>query len=215
VFDRRIFLRLAARVPIAGGIVAFASPLLRFLKPNVEPFALIAPTARDTASGEPVIAAALSELARPWDFRYFVFTQKYPQYTPEGFKTQAVPGVVVRLPRKIRLPWGWVRATGERLPFEESDIIAFSRICPHLGCIYNYVSEWREVTSGYGGYVPPADRRHALMACPCHLSIFDPADPEEPGRVLSGPSPRPPRTFFYRISEGRILVDRVEPGGIA
>ncbi|MDR7418714.1 MAG: Rieske 2Fe-2S domain-containing protein [Armatimonadota bacterium] len=213
--DRRRFLKLAASLPLVGGLVAFGSPLLRYLKPNVDPFAIITPTAHDAATGEPVVAASLSELARPWDYRYFVFTQKYPQYTPDGFKTQAVPGVVIRLPNKIRLPWGWVRTLGETPQFTEHEIIAFSRICPHLGCIYNFVPEWREVTSGYGGYVPPENKRHALMACPCHLSIYDPADPNEPGKVLSGPAPRAPRTFFYEISDGRILVKRVEPGGIA
>jgi Rieske Fe-S protein len=213
--DRRRFLKLVAGLPLAGGLVAFASPLLRYLKPNVDPFAIITPTSHDAATGEPVVAASVSELSKPWEFRYFVFTQRYPQYTPEGFKTQAVPGVVIRLPGRIRLPWGWVRAQGETPQFVESDIIAFSRICPHLGCIYNFVPEWREVTSGYGGYVPPENKRHALMACPCHLSIYDPADPSQPGRVLSGPAPRPPRTFFYEITDGRILIKRVEPGGIA
>jgi Rieske Fe-S protein len=53
------------------------------------------------------------------------------------------------------------------------------------------------------------------MACPCHLSIYDPADPAMPGRVLSGPAPRPPRTFFYTVSGGQILAKYVEPGGIA
>jgi Rieske Fe-S protein len=213
--NRRRFLRWVAGAPLIGGLVAFASPLLRYLKPNVDPFAILTPTAQDAATGEPVVAATLAELAKPWDYKYFVFTQKYPQYTPDGFKTQAVPGVVIRLPRKIRLPWGWLRALGEVPSSSESDIIAFSRICPHLGCIYNFVPEWREVTSGYGGYVPPRDRQHALMACPCHLSIYDPADPTEPGRVLSGPAPRPPRTFYHKIEGDRILIERIEPGGIA
>ena len=211
--DRRRFLKLAAGLPIVGGLVAFGSPLLRFLKPNIEPFALITPTTHDAASGEPVVAASLSDIPKPWDFKYFVFTQRYPQYTPDGYKTTAVPGVAIRLPRKIRLPWGWVR--GETPQFEESDIIVFSRICPHLGCIYNYVADYREVTAGYGGYSPPEERRHALLACPCHLSIYDPGDPRQPGRVLSGPAPRPPRTFFFQISDERIVVRRVEPGGIA
>ncbi len=213
--DRRRFLKLMAGLPLVGGLLAVGSPLLRYLKPNVDPFAIITPTARDVVTGEPVVAATVADLDQPWAFRYFVFTQRYPQYTPEGFKTQAVPGVVIRLPHKIRLPWAWVPAMGETLEFTESEVIAFSRICPHLGCIYNYVPEWREVTSGYGGYTPPPERRHALMACPCHLSIYDPADPEMPGRVLSGPAPRPPRTFFYQIRDGQILIRFVEPGGIA
>jgi Rieske Fe-S protein len=219
--DRRQLLRLAAGLPLVGGLIAFGSPLIRFLKPNVDPFALITPTARDAAGGEPVIAASLSDLQKPWDFKYFVFTQKYPQYTPDGYKMTAVPGVAIRLPQKIRLvgegrPWGWLRRLPDEKPqFEESDIIVFSRICPHLGCIYNFIPDFREITAGYGGYVPPKERQHALMGCPCHLSIYDPGDPKEPGKVLSGPAPRPPRTFFYEIQNERIVVRRVEPGGIA
>jgi Rieske Fe-S protein len=214
--SRRRLLKIAAGLPITAGLVAFASPLLRFLKPNVDPFALVTPAAHDEPVGEPVVAATMDELKNPWDFKYFVYTQKYPQYTPDGFKTAAVPGVVIRLPNKIRLPWDWVKkATGETPPFSESDIIIFSRICPHLGCIYNFVREWKEVTAGYGGYVPPTQRQHALMACPCHLSIYDPADAAVPGRVVSGPAPRPPRTFFYAIEGDRILAKRVESGGIA
>ncbi|MCL6552480.1 MAG: Rieske 2Fe-2S domain-containing protein [Firmicutes bacterium] len=211
---RRRLLAAAARVPLVGGLAAFGSSLLRFLKPNVDPLAVLAPTRRDAAAGEPVVAATLSEIARPWAFKYFVYRQRYPQYTPEGYVSTVIPGVVIRLPHRIRLPWHWVRVAGVS-PTAESDIIAFSRICPHLGCIYNFVPDWREVTAGYGGYVPPADRRHALMACPCHLSIFDPGDPDQPGRVLSGPAPRPPRTFAFEVHDGRILVTEVEPGGIA
>lgn len=213
--NRRRFLRFAAGLPLAAGLVAFAAPLLRFLKPNMDPFELLKPTLEDQPVGEPVVAATLSDIPKPWDFKYFVYTQKYPQYTPDGFKTAAVPGVVIRLPNKIPLPWDWVPATGEKPQFSESEIIVFSRICPHLGCIYNFVRDWQEITAGYGGYVPPKDRQHALMGCPCHLSIYDPADPRQPGRVLSGPAPRPPRTFFYQINDEKILVRRVEPGGIA
>ncbi len=213
---RRRFLKIAAGLPITAGLVAFGSPLLRFLKPNVDPFALITPTSHDAPTGEPVVAATLDELKNPWDFKYFVYTQKYPQYTPDGFKTAAVPGVVIRLPNKITMPWDWVKKSFNETPtVSETDIIAFSRICPHLGCIYNFVRDWKEVTAGYGGYVPPQPQQHALMACPCHLSIYDPADPAMPGRVVSGPAPRPPRTFFYTIEGDRILAKFVEPGGIA
>jgi len=212
--DRRSFLKLAAKLPILGGLAAFVSPLLRFLKPNIEPFKLYTPTAQDVPKGEAIVAATVSEVARPWDFKYFVFTQKYPQYTPDGFKSASVPGVIVRLPTKVKLPVEWSQAFGQQPAITESDIIVFSRICPHLGCIYNFVPDWKEVTAAYGGYVPPPPRQHALMACPCHLSIFDPADEQVPGRVLSGPAPRPPRTFLYEVKEDKIVVTLVEPGGI-
>lgn len=212
--ERRRFLKFVASVPVVASLISILSPLLRFLKPNVEKFRIYAPTAQDVPRGEAIVAAALSEVAKPWDFKYFVFTQ-YPQYTPQGFKAASVPGVVVRLPRKLRLPMGWSKDVGLEPKVTESDIIVFSRICPHLGCIFNYVPNWKEVTAGYGGYVPVPSRQHALMACPCHLSIYDPADPEEPGRVLSGPAPRPPRTFVFEIQEDKIVVRAVEPGGIA
>lgn len=216
--DRRGFLRFLTTVPILAAIAAFLSPLLRLLKPNVRPFeVLYSPTKpSDLPVGETAIAATLDEVAKPWDFKYFVFTQKYPQYTPEGLRSANVPGVVVRLPQKITQPWAWAAEINKpEFVGQESDLIVFSRICPHLGCIYNFVANHSEVTAGYGGYKPPPERQHALLACPCHLSIYDPGDPQLPGRVLSGPAPRPPRTFLYKIEGNQIVVTDVEPGGIA
>lgn len=215
IVNRRRFLKLVTAVPALGALAALASPLLRMLKPNVGRFKLLQPTSEDVAKGEKIIAARLSEVEKPWDFKYFVFTQRYPQYTPDGFKTANVPGLVVRLPYKIKLPLAWAKDIGKTPAVEESDLIVFSRICPHLGCIYNFVANYKEVTAGYGGYAPAPPRQHALMACPCHLSIYDPADRQVPGRVLSGPAPRPPRTFLFEIQGENIVVTDVEPGGIA
>jgi len=220
---RRKFLKLVTTLPALAATAALVSPLLRFLKPNVEKFKIYAPTVQDAARGEVIAVATLREVANPWDYKYFVFTQKYPQYTPEGFKAANVPGVVIKLPYKITLydpatgqgPLRWTRDIGKTPKVTESDLIIFSRICPHLGCIYNFVPNFKEVTAGYGGYLPPPPRQHALMACPCHLSIYDPADPQLPGRVLSGPAPRPPRTFLYEIQGENIIATDVEPGGIA
>ncbi|MDR5710520.1 MAG: Rieske 2Fe-2S domain-containing protein [Armatimonadota bacterium] len=212
--DRRTFLRWLGTIPALGALAAFASPLLRYLKPNLDPGLGVLHgklphlTEGDLPKGEPLSVAALEELQQPWSSKFFVFTQKYPQYTPELAKAATVPGVAIKLPWKVRFP-------GYKGGEEPTDIVVFSRICPHLGCIFNYVPEWREVTAGYGGYVPPPERRHALLACPCHLSIFDPADRDLPGRVLSGPAPRPPRHFTYEIRDGVILVTAVEVGGIA
>lgn len=212
---RRAFLKAATAVPAVAALGALASPLLRLLKPNVPKMGVLAPTAQDVARGEVTVAATLADLRQPWDYKYFVFTQRYPQYTSDGFKTANVPGVAIRLPYKIRLPLAWAQTIGKEPKVTESDIVVFSRICPHLGCIYNYVPNWREVSAGYGGYVPPQQRQHALLACPCHLSIYDPADQAQPGRVLSGPAPRPPRTFLFELQGERIVVTDVEPGGIA
>ena len=142
---RRRFLKLITTVPVLAATAALVSPLLRFLKPNVEKFKITAPTALDAARGEPIPVATLKEVSNPWDYKYFVFTQKYPQYTPEGFKAANVPGVVIRLPTKITLydpttgqgPLGWARDIGKTPKVTESDIIVFSRICPHQGATVN------------------------------------------------------------------------------
>jgi len=213
--DRRTFLKALSAVPVLGAVGAFLAPVLRYLKPNLEP-GLGVPQGKvppnlsegDLPKGEPLPIATLDELREPWSSKFFVFTQNYPQYTPERAKAATVPGVAIKLPWKLSFP-------GYQDGKEPTDIVIFSRICPHLGCIFNYVPNWREVTAGYGGYVPPEGRRHGLMACPCHLSIYDPADRELPGRVLSGPAPRPPRYFTYEIRDGVIVVTGAEPGGIA
>src|SRR5574341_832490 len=132
---RRRFLKLVTTVPVLAALAALVSPLLRFLKPNVEKFKIYAPTAEDTPHGEPVAVATLREVANAWDSKYFVFTQKYPQYTPEGFKAANVPGVVIRLPYAIRLydpetgrgPLSWARDIGKTPKVTDSDLIVYSR----------------------------------------------------------------------------------------
>ena len=195
-------------------------------------FPLFAPTTSLPGVG-PRIAALLERVAGPlvvdllWHLPVGLIDRRFaPKIAeaPEGAMAtlrvtvdshQPPPRNRPRLPYKVRLPVQWARTIGKEPAFAESDIIVYSRICPHLGCIYNYVPNWREVTAGYGGYVPPDARKHALMACPCHLSIYDPADRDVPGRVLSGPAPRAPRTFLFRIDGTSIVVTDVEPGGIA
>jgi Rieske Fe-S protein len=66
---------------------------------------------------------------------------------------------------------------------EDGSVLAFSSICPHLGCSVDYLPESR----GFN--------------CPCHGSAFT-----SEGRVISGPSPRPLDLLEARIEGGRVLV---------
>ncbi|HEY0181511.1 MAG TPA: ubiquinol-cytochrome c reductase iron-sulfur subunit, partial [Rhodopila sp.] len=70
--------------------------------------------------------------------------------------------------------------------FAADGIVAFSAICTHAGCV---VSGWR-----------PAESR---LFCPCHGSVYDPADG---GRVVAGPAPRPLPTLKLRIDDGKLSV---------
>jgi Rieske Fe-S protein len=214
--DRRRLLKLLTAIPVLGGLVAILSPLFRYLKPNDPPWQIFT-VAPDTPKGGSQVVGKTAALVKPWDFFYFTYVQKYVQYDADGYRAANVSGVAVRLPKKVKLetPQGFVGYADKDGKPVETDIVLFQRICPHLGCIFNFIPDWHEVTAGYGGYIPPPDARHALMACPCHLSIYNPSDPKIPGNVISGPAPRGARYFTFEIHGEDIVVTGAEQGGIA
>jgi arsenite oxidase small subunit len=85
-------------------------------------------------------------------------------YTIFNYPLDDEPNMLVKLGR---------RATGGVGP--EGDVIAFSVVCQHLGCVVGYEAQ----SSGAPG---PAG------VCPCHGSVFDFVNG---GKVVSGPAPRP------------------------
>jgi Rieske Fe-S protein len=116
-----------------------------------------------------------------------MFKQSYIEYNPEGKEVRQIPGYIVKLP------------TG--------DVVAYSRICPHLGCIFNFVKDPAECAKGYN-FTPT----YPVFACPCHLSVYDIANG---GKVVSGPAPRPPRSFEVKKVGEEYQVLTLEAGGIA
>ncbi len=209
--NRRGLLKTLIALPVIGGLLSILSPLVRYLKPNDKPYE-IPLTGPDQPEGGPQLVGSTASLQKPWDFFYFTYVQKYAQYDPTGYKKANIAGVAVKLPKKIKFvqpETGFVGYPGE------TDIALFQRICPHLGCIFNFIPDWHEVTAGYGGYRPPSWEEHSLMACPCHLSIYDPSYPNYPGNVISGPAPRGARLFKFEIKGTDIIVNDAETGGIA
>jgi Rieske Fe-S protein len=208
--DRRRLLQTMATVPAIGGLLAILSPLVRYLKPDNKPYQ-IPLTAADAAISGPQVVGSTRDLKDPWDFFYFTYVQKYVQYDPTGNRATNIPGVAIRLPRKVK----FANRQGYEGHPAETDIVLFSRICPHLGCIYNFEPDWHNVKIGYGGFTPPAWERHALMACPCHFSIYDPLYPGDPGNVVSGPATRGARYFRFEVRGEDIIVTDLESGAIA
>ena len=80
--------------------------------------------------------------------------------------------------RGVELGSVWVVKRGDQ-------IVAFSAVCPHLGCSVNV-----------------APQAAAGFACPCHTSAF-----ERDGKRKSGPSPRDLDSLATRIEEGFVAVD--------
>jgi arsenite oxidase small subunit len=87
----------------------------------------------------------------------------------------------------------------------DGDIVAFSQLCQHLGCVWGYVptSESPKCDSSYTATRP-------VGYCCCHGSVYDLANGSA---VLEGPSPRaqPQVTLEYDGSTGDIYAIGMGP----
>jgi cytochrome b6-f complex iron-sulfur subunit len=69
------------------------------------------------------------------------------------------------------------------LNIQGKGILAFSRVCTHLGCLVKYYPEKQ------------------LFICPCHAGEFD-----LEGNVVSGPPPKPLPQFAVKIQDGNLVI---------
>ncbi len=182
--SRRIFLKTAAGIPLAVTFGLLASPLLRYLRPTLKPLDVFGQS--DQPQVEEAVSFKDSDFPEPWTCLPFMFKQSYLEYNPEGKESRPIPGFIVKLP--------------------SGDVVAYSRICPHLGCIFNFVKDPVECSKGYN-FTPQGP----VFACPCHLSVYDIANG---GKVISGPAPRPPRHFDVKKEGDSYKVVSLEAGGI-
>lgn len=215
--NRRDFLKLIVSLPVLGAVALFVSPLFRYLRPSSGPLkttswdtngspldwkgksGLVAPP--DMPKADRQVSFILSDFPTPWSYQPFTFSQKSKEYTFRHFQASKIPGFVVRLPEdKDGKP----------------DFIVVSRICPHMGCVFNFLPDPAEAAA----YNYPT-AKNPLFACPCHLSVYDPLQTQDVsgkllrGKVVSGPAPRPPRQFTYEIKDTQLVITALEAGGIA
>ncbi len=82
----------------------------------------------------------------------------------------------------------------------DGNIVAFSAICEHYGCIYHFETS----LAPYGGPNVPGGH------CPCHGSLYDYL---QDGKVVGGPAPCPvPRVVLeFDSSTGDIYAVGMEP----
>lgn len=193
--SRRDILSMLSKAAIAAFLAGLASLSMgmRFMRPKVKPFRLFAPP--DTANMPDQVVAQVSELQQPWTAKPFIYRQVNVEYTPRGLQTVEISGYAVRLPE----------SAGDA---KTQYIEVYSRICPHLGCIFNFESDPTMVNKNYGGFTPPGP----VFACPCHLSIYD---LQHQGKVISGPAPSPPRKFGFKIDGDNVVVTSPPEGGLA
>jgi Rieske Fe-S protein len=199
-FDRRDFVKGLLAIPVIGTIAAiFTSPFVRYLKPSSGPTATAEIFKRpDLPTPVREISFDLSEFPEVWSHKYFMFQESNREYTAVGEQVKTIPGAVVRTHDLEGYP----------------NFVVFSRVCPHLGCVFNFVPNESEVAAGYN-YAPPPGQK--VFACPCHLSVYDPmqVDTKGRGKVVSGPAPRSPFKFNFKIDGSKIVISSLESGGIS
>ncbi len=109
----------------------------------------------------PQRVASLSTFSEVWSAAEFSFAER--------------PAIAVRLPGLV----------SGGLSLEDRHYAAFSRVCTHQGCTVslNKNLEAVAVAFNYRSSQP-------VLTCPCHFSVFDPA---QAGEAVSGPAVRPLR----------------------
>lgn len=89
----------------------------------------------------------------------------------------------------------------------DADIVAFSQVCQHLGCIWGYVPPGKSPVVN-PSYVAPVPAGY----CPCHGSVFDLT---AGAKVIGGPSSRPePQVSLEVDSSGDIFAVGMSPPSI-
>jgi len=77
---------------------------------------------------------------------------------------------------------------------------ASSLICPHNKCTIMYVTDVNMARDSFN-----VETSAPVLACPCHFSVFDPA---QNGRVLGGPAPNPPLQLRVEVRGNELFVSR-------
>src|SRR3989338_1725125 len=150
---RRNLLKGILAIPVLGTLVAAVSPFMRFLKPTITPLNYM--QGQDLPKSLEPVTFDLSLFQKPFDAQSFNFTQVNKEYTAIGTQIRDIPGYAVKLPN--------------------GDFAVYSRICPHLGCVFNFVPNPDDVAKGYN--FRPDEQ---VFACTCHLSVFDIQKPVHP-----------------------------------
>ena len=182
---RRGFLKIIltlAMVTVIGGIGAIAKSLVSPAQtPPTPGSSQSSGSTKSTLTFPRTRVANLSDLARGKAISF-----NYP--------LEETPNLLVKL---------GVKAQGGVGP--DGDIVAFSQVCQHLGCIYGFVD---------AGKSPTCDSTYAAAKpvgyCCCHGSVFDLA---AGAQVLEGPAERPQPQVLLEVdtSTGDLYATGMTP----
>jgi arsenite oxidase small subunit len=187
---------------VVGGVGAVAKTLIN---PGAQPVesAPTTQTTTGTSSGSATQTASVSSSASlppPADPGFPVIMVANSNNLTVGttvsfnYPLEETPNVLVKL---------GIKAAGGVGP--DGDIVAFSQICQHLGCIYGFVD---------ADSSPSCDSSYKATGpvgyCCCHGSVYDLVNG---AKVIGGPAPRPvPQVILnYDSSTGNIYATGMTP----
>ena len=165
--SRRDFLRVALAVGVVIVTLGIASVTRSLFSPSESP---PQPTGSSTTTGGSTTTSASSPFPRVKVAN--VSDLSGGKSVSFNYPLEETPNLLAKLGEKAKGGVG-----------PEGDIVAFSQVCQHLGCIYGFVPT---------GKSPSCDDTYKASSpvgyCCCHGSVFDLANS---GKVLDGPSPNP------------------------
>ena len=89
----------------------------------------------------------------------------------------------------------------------DRDIVAFSQVCQHLGCIWGYVAPGKSPTAN-----PKYVAAGPVGYCPCHGSVYDLT---QAAKVIGGPAPRPePQVTLEVDASGDVYATGMGPPSV-
>jgi arsenite oxidase small subunit len=210
---RRNLLRVGLTLGLVSMIAGIASTAKSLLVPANAPSPIAAKTTTPTVTKTVTVTAAgnqtssastsgetstTSTSSSPFPRVMVAKVSDLVASTPVSFNypLEETPNILVKL---------GVKAPGGVGP--DGDIVAYSAVCQHLGCIYAYLSP---------GASPKCDNSYKaggpLGYCCCHGSIFDLANG---AKVLGGPSQRPvPQVTLQVDDSGNIYAIGMGPPSI-
>ncbi len=133
---------------------------------------------------DPVVVAELEQFPQVWSEATF------------ELPSRGVPAIAIRTPEPIG---------GGITVAPDFHLIAFSRICTHLGCLVSLNRDTEAVAFAFN-YRSDSPS----LTCPCHLSVFS---PERRGQAVSGPAVDPLPRVQLRVEGTQLLAVGVETAG--
>jgi arsenite oxidase small subunit len=115
-----------------------------------------------------------------------------------NFSYAGRPCALLRVPQAVR--------GGLELP-GGGHLVAYSRVCTHLGCTVNLVRD-PEVLAFAFNYRPPPDAQHPQLGCRCHYSVFDPL---QAGDAVFGKANGPLPRVRLELRGAEVWATGIEP----